>query len=84
MTVIFGVCYTVCMKSRTNVSIDQSLLEEARAQGLVISAVLEEALRNKLREERALAWEKENREAISSYNSYVKEEGTFSDGIRSF
>lgn len=84
MTGILLVCYVVCMKSRTNVSIDQSLLEEARAKGLVLSAVLEEALRNKLREERALAWKKENRKAINSYNIYVEEEGTFSDGIRSF
>jgi antitoxin CcdA len=72
------------MKTRTNLSIDQDLLKAAREQGLVLSNVLEEALRQCLRKTEEEAWLAENREAIRSYNQYVDAKGVFSDGIRRF
>jgi antitoxin CcdA len=71
-------------KQRTNVSIDKKLLEEAREKNLKLSPILEEALRRRLKEERAARWLEENRAAIDAYNKEVDEHGVFSDGVRSF
>jgi antitoxin CcdA len=71
-------------KQRTNVSIDKKLLEEAREKNLKLSPILEEALRRRLKEERAARWLEENRKAIDAYNKEVDEHGVFSDGVRSF
>lgn len=71
-------------KQRTNVSIDKSLLEEAREKNLKLSPIFEEALRQRLKEERAVRWLEENKEAIDAYNKEVEEHGVFSDGVRSF
>jgi antitoxin CcdA len=71
-------------KQRTNVSIDKKLLEEAREKNLKLSPILEEALRRRLKEERAARWLEENRAAIDAYNKEVDEHGVFSDGNRSF
>ena len=65
-------------------SIDKKLLEEAREKNLKLSPILEEALRRRLKEERAARWLEENRAAIDAYNKEVDEHGVFSDGVRSF
>lgn len=49
-------------KSRTNVSIDSDLLEAARARGMKLSALLEVAIREKLREAASEQWLEENRD----------------------
>jgi len=72
------------MKTRTNVSIDSELLESARKQGIVISQLLEEALRKRLKEQAQRDWEKENSSEIRAYNEYIDEHGVFSDGERLF
>jgi len=71
-------------KRATNVSIRSDLLDSARAAGVNLSATLERALREELANLRRERWREENREAIASYNDYVEEHGTFSDGVRSF
>lgn len=71
-------------KQRTNVSIDKKLLEEARERNLKLSPILEEALRLRLKEERAARWLEENKEVIENYNEEVEKHGVFSDGVRSF
>lgn len=71
-------------KSRTNVSIDRDLLQEARARGINLSALVEAAIRDRLREEASARWLDENRESIEGYNRQVQERGVFSDGLRSF
>ncbi len=71
-------------KKRTNVSIDPALLEAARSRGIKLSPLLEEAIRERLRQERAEEWREENRESIEAYNREVREHGVFSDGLRSF
>ena len=72
------------MKTRTNVSIDSRLLEAARANKIVLSHLLEEALKERLKDTEQQAWEEENRQAINAYNEFIKENGTFSDELRSF
>ncbi|MDA3949496.1 MAG: type II toxin-antitoxin system CcdA family antitoxin [Spirochaeta sp.] len=75
---------TTHTKSRTNVSIESALLEEARSRGIKLSPLLEEAIREKVRQEQADQWREENRKAIQAYNREVREHGSFSDGLRSF
>lgn len=72
------------MKARTNVSIDRALLEAARWQGLSLSRILEEAVRDRLAQLEAERWLRDNRERIAGYGEFVAEHGTFSDGIREF
>ena len=71
-------------KSATNVSIRRDLLEAARASKINLSATLEQALIEKLREAQQRQWREENRESIAAYNQHVEKQGVFSDGSRSF
>jgi antitoxin CcdA len=71
-------------KSATNVSIRRDLLEAARAEKINLSATLEQALIEKLREAQQRQWREENRESIAAYNQHVEKNGVFSDGSRSF
>lgn len=71
-------------KKPTNVSINRDLLEQAKALKINLSATLEEALAEAVREKQQALWKLENREAISAYNQMVEENGTFSDDLRSF
>ena len=72
------------MKARTNVSIDRSLLESARLHKLILSSLLEEAIKKQLRIVEEEEWKKKNSQNITSYNNYIANNGVFSDGIRLF
>lgn len=67
-----------------NLSISGKLIDEARAQKLNLSRVLEEALEAKLREQRALQWQEENREAIAFHNERIAREGMWNKDLLSF
>ena len=71
-------------KKPTNVTVNSDLLRQARAIGINLSAVLEQALVELLRQRQREAWIEENKAAIDRYNFCVREHGTFSDGLRSF
>jgi antitoxin CcdA len=71
-------------KSAANVSIRRDLLEAARASKINLSATLEQALIEKLRQAEQQQWRNENRESIAAYNQHVEKHGVFSDGSRSF
>jgi antitoxin CcdA len=71
-------------RSATNVSIRRDLLEAARALKINLSAALEEALIEKLREAQGRQRREENRESIAAYNQHVEKRGVFSDHRRSF
>jgi antitoxin CcdA len=71
-------------KRATNVSVRSDLLAAAREAGINLSATLERALAEDLAALKRKQWREENREAIAAYNEYVEENGTFSDGVRSF
>lgn len=64
-----------------NLSISGKLIDEARAQKLNLSRVLEEALEAKLREQRALQWREENREAIAFHNERIARDGLWHRGL---
>jgi antitoxin CcdA len=71
-------------KSATNVSVRRDLLDAARASGLNLSATLEHALIEELKDAQQRRWREENRESIAAYNDHVTKHGVFSDGGRSF
>jgi len=67
-----------------NLSVSSKLIDEARARKLNLSRVLEEALEAKLREQRALQWQEENREAIAYHNERIAREGMWNKDLLSF
>lgn len=71
-------------KRAANVSVRRDLLDAARAAGVNLSATLERALIEELRELQRRKWREENREAIAAYNEHVAKHGTYSDGTRRF
>ena len=71
-------------KKATNVSINSDLLEKAKKYRINISANVEKTLEKIVREYEIQNWEKENKEAINSYNQRISEHGVFSDELRSF
>lgn len=66
-------------KKRTNVTISQSLLEEAKENRVNLSALLEHALNDELRQRRKKRYLDENKAAFASHNAFVEEAGLFSD-----
>ena len=64
-------------KKATNVTINSDLLAQAKALGINLSSVLEQALAEQVRKRKAQAWLSENREAIQAYNEDVLRHGTF-------
>ena len=71
-------------KRATNVSINQGLLEEARALEINLSATLEKALEAEVRARKRERWLAENREAIAAYNARIERDGMLSDHVRAF
>ena len=69
-------------KRATNVSINEGLLEAARALDINLSATLEKALDAEVRARRREMWLDENRESIAAYNAHVAEHGVFSPMFR--
>lgn len=67
-------------KTRTTVTIDESLLAEARSLPIKpLSNLFEESVRAAVQKAREQQWLEENREAIAEYNRRVTEEGILSD-----
>ncbi len=62
-------------KKPTNVSLDQSLIEDAKALGINISQAAETGLREAVSEERSALWRRENATAIESANAWVEKNG---------
>ena len=71
-------------KRATNVTVDESLLQQARELGINISAVLQKGLEQEVRERLRDRWLEDNRAAIDGYNARLARSGTFSDGLRRF
>jgi antitoxin CcdA len=62
-----------------NLSVDAALLEEARALGIPLSATLESALREQVKQLRAASWLAENADAVAAYNDRIQRAGTFGE-----
>ncbi|HRO26842.1 MAG TPA: type II toxin-antitoxin system CcdA family antitoxin [Luteimonas sp.] len=71
-------------KRAANVSINQGLLDEAKALEINLSATLEKALEQEVRARKREKWLEENREAIEAYNRRIARDGLASDHVRAF
>lgn len=71
-------------KRPVNLSIAAHLVDEARSQGINLSATLEYALEDALRRSRRDRWIAENTAGIAAYNDQVDEHGAFGDALRTF
>ena len=71
-------------KRAANVSINQGLLEAAKALDINLSATLEYALAESVREKQRALWIAENKDEMEAYSRHVEENGVFSDSFRSF
>src|SRR3546814_7820980 len=59
-------------RKATNISLDMSLLEQARAFNINISRACERGLAEQIAASRAERWREENAEALASSNRYVE------------
>jgi len=71
-------------KKAVNLSVNAALLREARERNINLSAALERALVQALREGRRERWLTENKRGIAAYNDQLDEHGAFADTLRSF
>lgn len=63
------------VRKPTNVTIDSALVEEAKALGLNLSQLAEDALAKAVAEEKSRLWKIENRASLDAWNDYVEENG---------
>lgn len=71
-------------KKPTNLSLNSDLLKNSKAMNINLSATLEQALTKILAKTETEKWAEENKNAILAYNSFVEENGCFSDEFREF
>ena len=71
-------------RKATNLSLDISLLEQARALDINISRACERGLAEQIAEARAVRWRAENAEALASSNEYVERNGLPLSNFRQF
>ena len=68
----------------TRVPVNSDLLEKARELGVDLADILEEALALEVHRRQRETWLEENRAGIESYNEFVRKNGVFSTGLRTF
>lgn len=61
--------------ARVNVTLDQALVDEAKALGVSISQVANQGLAAAVKKARGERWLEENRAALDSYNDWVEKNG---------
>ncbi|WP_291195391.1 type II toxin-antitoxin system CcdA family antitoxin [Hyphomonas sp.] len=71
-------------KVRVNLTLDETLVAQAKAVGVNLSAVAEEAIRLQTRAEESRRWIEQNRSALEAKAKLVEEQGLWSDGLRLF
>ena len=71
-------------KKPTNLSINSDLLARARSLDVNLSAILEGALEENVRQRLRQQWLDENRRAIAAYNEHFEKAQVFSAGLRRF
>jgi antitoxin CcdA len=60
------------------------LVQRAKALGLNLSEVVENALEEAIRKAEQARWLAENKEAIEQYNAFVEKHGYFGEEFREF
>ena len=74
----------VAPRKPVNLSLDAGLVADAKALDLNLSRIMEEALRIRIREEKARRWQEDNAEAIRLSNEELEKNRLWSDGYRLF
>ena len=59
----------------TSMTLDATLLDEARALGVNLSRAAEEGIAARTKAARAEAWQRENAEAMQNTNDYIEKYG---------
>ncbi len=75
---------TRAKKKATNLSLNSDLLAEAKRFKINLSATMEKALTEEVRQMKEQQWLKNNRSALESCNQLVEKNGMFSDAYRTF
>lgn len=70
---------SVSKKRNTNVYLNADLIEQAKALDLNLSATLNQALELAVKERQRDRWLADNRAGLEALNSFVEENGLFSD-----
>ena len=71
-------------KKPTNVSINRELLRKAKEFEINLSATLEQALMEKVKQRQQELWLSANKSAIDEYNQYTEQNSNLNDPLRSF
>jgi len=71
-------------KQPTNVSVRADLIRRAKALGLNLSGLLEDAVERAIKEAERKKWLEENEGAIADANEHFEKNGLFSDEWRRF
>jgi len=71
-------------KKPANLSLNSDLLAEAKRLHINLSATMEKALSEEVRQLKEKQWLEENKQAIESCNELVEANGMFSDAYRVF
>ena len=74
----------VARKQPTNVTLRADLVRRAKALGLNLSGLLEEAVERAIHEAERVKWLEENEAAIQNANEHFAKYGLFSDEWRKF
>ena len=72
------------VKRPVNVKAQADLVAEAKAHGINLSSVFEEALDQAVRKAKLAKWQAENADAFAAYDRRIEAKGVFSDGKRRF
>jgi antitoxin CcdA len=75
---------TGSLKKRTNLSINEILLNEAKELGINISSAAEAGIKHAVIERKRSLWLEDNKEAITSSNDYVVRNGLPLEKFRNF
>jgi antitoxin CcdA len=62
-------------RKATKLSLDRRVVADAKALGLDVSRIAEEAISDAVWAEKNRRWKEENREALESMNEWVRENG---------
>ena len=71
-------------KKAANLSINSDLLNQAKDLHINLSATLERALAEAIRDKQRQQWLQNNQQPIEAYNQRIETEGCFSDNLRNF
>lgn len=71
-------------RKATNITLPPEMLRDAKENGINISSVTEQALRQILEQLRQQRWEETNREFIDEYNQRIETHGTALGAWRKF